>query len=250
MIEASDLLFQRNGVYILNSVNLQVLPGELVVLLGPNGAGKSSLLRVLAGWQSIQQGQVLLNGRPVSNCSHTQRQQQLSVLSQFNPVVFDFTVDQLLRMGEVAPDTVQLAEIVSKLEIDFMLPRNYFSLSGGEKQRVHWARVLVQLLCSSTEATQFCLLDEPTAHLDIRYQHLCFDYLKSLLGRNFGVLAVLHDVGFALKYADRVLLLDQGSMIFDGKPAGENFRQALSRLYHVDFKALYADNLALLDKDE
>lgn len=204
---------------LLQDVSLDVLPGEFLAVLGPNGAGKSTLLGALAGDRSPAAGQVLLAGRPLSQWRKADLAHRRAVLPQHSTVAFDFTGRQIAELGLLAHrarlsdrQIGALAEqALTETEAAAFADRPYAVLSGGERQRVQLARVLAQ--CDADPGRlPFLLLDEPITGLDLAHQHAALASARRRTGRGLGVLAVLHDLNMAARYADRVAIVECGRL--------------------------------------
>lgn len=202
---------------LLSDVSLEVAPAEFVAIIGPNGAGKSTLLNALAGDRVLSSGEILLDGRPLTHWSKLELARRRAVLPQHSAVAFDFTGLQIAMLGLLAfRDTLSerqmqaLAEkALAETEALGFADRPYTVLSGGERQRVQLARVLAQ--CDADPvATPFLLLDEPITGLDLSHQHAALASARRRVDRGMGVLAVLHDLNMAARYADRVGIVENG----------------------------------------
>jgi iron complex transport system ATP-binding protein len=202
---------------LLSDVSIDVAPGELVAIIGPNGAGKSTLLNALAGDRPLASGEILLDGRPLSQWSKLELARRRTVLPQHSAVAFDFTGLQIAMLGLLAfrgslseRQMQALAErALAETEALAFADRPYTVLSGGERQRVQLARVLAQ--CDADPAaTPFLLLDEPITGLDLSHQHAALASARRRVDRGLGVLAVLHDLNMAARYADRVGIVEKG----------------------------------------
>ena len=202
---------------LLSDVSLDVAPGELVAIIGPNGAGKSTLLNALAGDRVLSSGEILLDGRPLTHWSKLELARRRAVLPQHSAVAFDFTGLQIAMLGLLAfRDTLAdrqmqaLAEkALAETEALGFADRPYTVLSGGERQRIQLARVLAQCDADPT-ASPFLLLDEPITGLDLSHQHAALASARRRVDRGLGVLAVLHDLNMAARYADRVGIVENG----------------------------------------
>ncbi len=204
---------------LIADVSLTVEPGEFLAVIGPNGAGKSTLLGALAGDRPLAKGHVLLDGRPIPRWSKRALAKRRAVLPQHSSVAFDFTGLQVAMLGLLAHRDClserqmrELAEqALGETEALSFADRPYTVLSGGERQRVQLARVLVQ--CDAEPANMpYLLLDEPIAGLDLSHQHAALASARRRADRGLGVLAVLHDLNMAARYADRVAIMEQGRL--------------------------------------
>ncbi|GLS91066.1 hemin import ATP-binding protein HmuV [Psychromonas marina] len=206
---------------ILRNVSAQFNYGQLTVLLGPNGTGKSSLLKVITQELPIR-GEVFFNQKTVQNWCSRALAKQVGVLPQSSSLVFNFSAQEVVELGGIALDCAN-AEIqhlakqnMQRTDTQHLATRSYPSLSGGEKQRVHFARVLTQL--EQSGAKKVLLLDEPTAALDLSHQHQTLTLAKQLAEQGAAVVIVMHDLNLAAQYADRVMILNNANIVADGTP--------------------------------
>jgi iron complex transport system ATP-binding protein len=225
MLEANDISLARGGNVILDRVTLRVAPGETVAIVGPNGAGKSTLLHVLSGEARPDGGHVHLAGKPVSSYRSHDLALRRAVLAQHVQVTFPFSVDEIVRMGageRRGTFVEQEAErALRATETTHLRDRIIGTLSGGEQQRVHIARILVQVACGRAAiGPGFMLLDEPTSSLDMRHQIDLARLAMAYATEGTGVIAVLHDLNLAAQFAQRVVVMDGGRIVADA-PARE-----------------------------
>jgi iron complex transport system ATP-binding protein len=238
-VPAGDLLAATRGVTValagnpvLRDVSVEVHAGEIVALVGPNGAGKSTLLNVLSGDLEADSGEVLIDGANLLSWSVNELALRRAVLPQQSTVTFPFLASDVVRMGRApwaqTPAEDEDDEIVrdslAQAEADYLAGRQYTTLSGGERARVALARVLAQ-------RTQLLLLDEPTAALDIHHQELVLELMRERTTHGEGAVVVLHDLGLAAAYADRIVVLAHGRVIADGPPAQVLTGDLLSEVY-------------------
>ncbi|GLQ04789.1 heme ABC transporter ATP-binding protein [Sneathiella chinensis] len=239
MIDALSLSHAVGSKTILDQVSLQARPGEILSILGPNGAGKSTLLKCLAGYIRPTRGQVRLDGRPIQDIDLSELARRRAVLTQQIALNFPFTALEIAAMGRTAlagnePPSNALAiarEALSLTEVSHLADRPISSLSGGEQQRVHMARVLAQLWGQESACL---LLDEPTSALDLKHQFRLFDLCRSLCDkRGFAVVVILHDLALARRVSDQTLLLRGGQAFACGSSASVITPQAISDLYEI-----------------
>jgi len=232
MIEARDLSCRRTG---LAGVSLRFRCGELVAICGPNGAGKSTLLSLLCGERRPDGGEVLLDGRPVLALPSAQRARRIGVLPQASSLAFAFRVDEVVALGRLAApgpdDDAIVRRAMEEAGVLHLAARTYPTLSGGEKQRVHLARVLAQL--ADADGAHL-LLDEPTASLDPAQQHAVLRVARKRARAGFAVVAVLHDLGLAARHADRIVLLRAGRVLAEGTPWEVLEPSLLRRCYGIE----------------
>ncbi|MEU4655899.1 heme ABC transporter ATP-binding protein [Streptomyces sp. NPDC023723] len=239
LAEAEAVRVRLGGRPVLDGVDVTVRAGQLLALVGPNGAGKSTLLAALAADLPATGGVVRMHGRPVSAWSPAELALRRAVLPQSAALSFPFPVAEVVRMGR-APyagtpaadqDDAVVAEAMARTEVSAFAGRPFAALSGGERARVALARVLAQ-------RTPLLLLDEPTAALDLRHQELVLRLCRERARAGDAVVVVLHDLGLAAAYADRVAVLRAGRLAADGPPA-EVFRDdLLSEVYDQPVEVL------------
>ena len=221
MLEVKSLAARR-GSFHLSVDRWRVDAGEVNAVLGTNGAGKSSLFGVLAG-DSSYSGSITLHGRSLGDWPRQALARHLGVLLQQAELSFSFTAAEVVALGLIPLQVgwregmARVRDALEQTDSGHLADRAYPGLSGGERQRVNLARVLLQL--SEAESPPLLLLDEPTSAQDLGHQHsllqLASDYASE---RGWGVVAILHDLNLALRYADRCLLLDRGMVAAEGTP--------------------------------
>jgi iron complex transport system ATP-binding protein len=231
-LRAAGVSVRLGGAEVLRDVDLAVTGGELVALAGPNGAGKSTLLGALAGDVALDSGEVTLDSRSVHTVAPTALARQRAVLLQQQGLSFGFRVTDVVRMGrspwhrtpEADRDDEVVASAMGLTDVDALADRVFPTLSGGERARTSFARVLAQ-------ETPVLLLDEPTAALDIRHQEALLAVARTAARSGSAVVVVLHDLSLAAAYADRVCLLDAGRVAADGRPEEVLTAERLSAVY-------------------
>ena len=227
---------------LVDRVSLAIEPGEVVVLLGPNGAGKTTLLRMLAGEIRPSGGAIAWEGVPISDWKPRSLAAKRAVMSQSHPPTFPFTVFEVISIGlegigggcdrrtrlAVIEEALAAADLVSLAGAD------YGTLSGGERQRVQFARALAQLrIGGRSERRQAMFLDEPVASLDLCHQLALMDRAGDLAGEGIAVVAVLHDLNLAVRYADRLIVLAEGRVRGVGVPSEVLSDALLREVYRV-----------------
>jgi iron complex transport system ATP-binding protein len=198
----------------LDTVTASLDPGCITAICGPNGAGKSSLLQCLAGLLTPDAGQVLLGGVPLPQ--GRERARRIGYLSQTGEIAWDLSVAGLASLGRLPhrdSGEAQVAAALAALDLTHLAARPVSSLSGGERARALLARVL-------TGEPEWILADEPLAALDLAHQLALLARLREAAKQGAGVVLVLHDLALAMNHADRVLVLDRGTIAADGAPEG------------------------------
>jgi len=228
----------RQGRAILSHVSLAATPGRLLVLVGPNGAGKSTLLGALAGRIRPDAGYVTLDGLPLTAWEPRALARRRAMLSQRVDLAFGFTAREVVMLGRSphVPDTARDEAIaVAALRAAHawdLRDRRYTALSGGEQQRVQLARVLAQVWQGGSQGA-WLLLDEPEAGLDIAHQHFILRRARACAAMGLGVIAVLHDLNLAARYADDVAVLAGGALLRHGAPGEALDTALLSEIYGI-----------------
>jgi len=247
MLEANNITFRVGNKALISDVSLDFAPGKLHLLIGPNGAGKSTLIKVLARLLRPQTGTISYEGADVRESHEPDLAKRRAVLSQAVEVAFPLSVREVVMMGRYphfgghpGPADEQIVdELMQFFDVTEFSERDYQTLSGGERQRVNFARVLAQLWQSppgtpssngsSSRRCRFLFLDEPLTFLDIRHQ---IDFMKKI--RNFTdapdvvTVGVVHDLNLAARFADQVVLLNEGRVMAKGSApevlTGDNIR--------------------------
>ena len=243
MLRAEGLGLDIGSKTLVTDVSLAIQPGEMVALCGPNGAGKSTLLRLLSGEQEPTRGEVHFRDRRLAEWTPIQLARCRAKLSQESQLTFGFRVWDVVEMGRFPHDSPgRDAEIIERcmrtVGIDNLQDRFYTSLSGGEKQRVHLARVLAQLDTLDSGA-RLLFLDEPTSALDLLHQEVALKQAHTLCrAEGVGVVVVLHDLNLAAAWADRILLMKDGRIRHRGAPAEVLSTAVLRDVYAIDVLVL------------
>lgn len=229
---------------IVRDANIDIPLGQLTVALGRNGAGKSTLLEALTSHHPTASGRITWNGTPAHQLSRQALARQRAVLSQQVSINFPITVQQLAEMGTyAAPETLSASDMativgdtLAEVGAAAWVQRPFNSLSGGEQKRVLLAKALIQLRSTQPtgDAPQYLFLDEPTASLDVEQQFELLELVKRLaLERGIGVFAILHDLNLAAQFADQVVLLQQGRVVFSGTPQAAFTPERLAAVFGI-----------------
>lgn len=243
LVQVKDLHFEIEGRKLLNDIQFSLDSGELLVVIGRNGAGKSTLLKHLTGEQKNTEAQLDLFGQPLLSHKVKELARIRAVLPQSTQLNFDYKVLEVVMLGriphqkmqkETAEDFKISCDCLEQVGLKGYEDRDYLTLSGGEQQRVHLARVLAQLTQAEEHKEQHRLLflDEPTSSLDIAHQHQVLDIVRGLTKKQMGVLAILHDLNLAAQYADRILVLSEGKILAMGKPFEVLTSEILREAFH------------------
>ncbi|MCL4166897.1 UNVERIFIED_CONTAM: hypothetical protein GTU68_030002 [Idotea baltica] len=220
-LTVNNISLELGGASILSNVSATLNRGEVVGLIGPNGAGKSSLLRSILGLVKIKSGSVKIDDENVDDLNLKERAKKMAYAAQGSPVHWPLTVEHIVGLGRVPhlnpwqkltmDDQLIIDYAIERTDCAHLKDRSVTSLSGGERARVLLARVL------ATNA-HYILADEPVAALDPAHQLQVMDILKNLTTSDCGVMVVMHDLGLAQRYCDRIILLNEGKMLGQDTP--------------------------------
>ncbi len=246
MLEAAAVSVRIGRATLLDNISVALRGGETVAIVGPNGAGKSTLLRTLSGDQRCSDGEIYLKGRALASFAPRDLAQHRAVLSQHVDVSFPFTVEDIVTMGAeertraAAHPLVDAA--IEELNLNALRHRELPTLSGGEQQRAHFARVLVQLSCGEqAHGPGVLLLDEPTSSLDLRHQIALLEIARRRARLGFAVVAVLHDLNLAVRFADRMIVLSAGKLHADGQTSQIITADLIKDVFRVETAIGYDD---------
>lgn len=235
-LEATDLTVRYPNVPVpaLDSVNLIVPKGAFYAVLGPNGSGKSTLLRALLGMVALASGRAHLSGQLISDWNRRALACEAGVVTQSESGAFPITVRELVAMGryphlgalqsERVTDRAAINEAMRMCDVGDLAHRYLSTLSGGELQRARVARAFAQ-------EPNILLLDEPTASLDIRHEMEILELLRASADRGMTIFLITHHLDLAARFADRLLLLDQGRVAAEGEPREVLLEATLRRVY-------------------
>ncbi|MCW7492505.1 heme ABC transporter ATP-binding protein [Leptospira sp. 2 VSF19] len=220
-IEAIDLSYSIGEKSILSKIELEIHPGKLHVLMGRNGAGKSSLFHILCGDISPKIGNIYLDGIELKNYSKTQLAKIRAVLTQDAAITFPISSKEVIELGRHPhiSDPIRDKEIVQTcIKITGSTEQkdqNYSTLSGGEKQKINFGRILAQVW---ETPPRYIFLDEPVSALDIPNQYKMLNLCRHMADQGYAVFMILHDLNLAALYADTITLLHKGKIIKSGNP--------------------------------
>ena len=237
-LEIDGLTVRYGDRLALARVSLRVEPGEFVALAGPNGAGKSTLLRAVLGLARAEEGTIRVDGRSLAELPVRERARRVAWVPQEELprdivrllvyVLFGRYAHRPAFSGEDARDRALARAALADAGLEDRADSGVLELSGGERQRLILARALVQ-------QTRLLLLDEPTAHLDIAHELEMLARVSEAVARpGGGVLAAMHDLNLAARFADRIVVLHRGRRVADGPPAEILTPALLREVWGVD----------------
>ena len=246
MLDAKNIYLTLGGRHILSGVDLQLQPGQVTAILGPNGAGKTSLLRILSGEIPPGEGRVSINGETLRDIPVRRLGQIRAFLHQDSSLDFAFTVLEVVLLGrsphmlvgERPEDYAAARRALEEADLSDRADDLYTKLSGGEKQRVHLARVLAQIDEPSVKEQRYLFLDEPTNNLDLSHQRTINRIVRRLASRGVSVCIVLHDLNQAFAVSDHVIVLDRGQLALEGSPEYIARSPECERIFNVDLQRI------------
>ena len=246
ILEAQAVSMVVGGATLVDGIDLRIAAGEMVAIVGPNGAGKSTLLRMLSGDLRPTRGQIRLKQRDIHLYAPRALAHHRAMLSQHVNVTFPFTVEEIVHMGAGDAGRAAAQRLVDaaldEVGLTHFSHRQLPTLSGGEQQRAHFARVLVQLACGERlHGPGLLLLDEPTSSLDMRHQIDLVETARLRARNGTAVIAVLHDLNLAMRFADRIVLLHRGKLAVDGGRTDAITAETIRRIFEVDVTIDYTD---------
>jgi iron complex transport system ATP-binding protein len=235
-LSASHVFVWIGAREIVRDANLSLNAGELLALVGPNGAGKTTLMRALAGLIPAQ-GAITLADKPLGSLGPRERARMVSYLPQGHIFHWPMSVEEIVMLGR-APhgdafssaspdDRAAVAHAMATTETGMFADRAVTTLSGGEKARVALARAL------ATQAPVL-LADEPTAALDPRHQLVVMELLREAARRGNAILAIMHDLTLAARFADRVLVMHEGRIVAQGTPVEALAPERLASVFGIE----------------
>lgn len=249
MYKIENLNFEIQKKEILKNISLSIKNNNFLSIVGPNGCGKSTLIKTINRNIDIQSGGITLNDKNIENFSDKDLALKRSVLNQSFSFPYSFKAIEIVEMGLYAYELNAkekndiLDYVVGKLHLNSLRDKNYLVLSGGEKQKIQFARVVVQL-CASCEKEKYLFLDEPTLNLDIFYQFKILDLAKELQkDLKIGVCAILHDINQAYLYSDEVVMMKDGQIKYFGVTKDILNYKNIFDIFEVKSEFVYSKNL-------
>lgn len=241
MLEVQHLSISYGTHQVVKDLSFQVQEGQWLMIVGPNGAGKSTVLNAITQGAAYT-GTILLNGADIRKQKAAQRAKEVGVLAQNHFVGYEFTVEEIVRLGRYAHSTglfsgwkdgdeQAVEEALALTGMADLRRQSVLTLSGGELQRAFLAQVFAQ-------NPNLLLLDEPTNHLDLIYQKQVFLLIEQWVKKpGRAVVSVVHDLSLAKAYGTAALLLHKGQLVASGAVSQVLCPQNLDPVYEMDVYA-------------
>lgn len=219
-IELKHLSKSYQQQRVVNDLSLNIAKGQFTAFIGPNGAGKSTVLSMMSRLIEADQGQVLLDGQDLQQMKSADIAKKMAILKQSNHTELRLSIEDLVAFGRFPYSQGRLTEqdrqvidrCIAYMDLDALRHRQISELSGGQRQRAYIAMILAQ-------DTDYILLDEPLNNLDMKHSSQIMRVLKDL-AENHGksIIVVIHDINFASVYADHIIAMKEGELLYQGHP--------------------------------
>ena len=229
--------FGYNGTDVLNDVRFEAHSGELIGLIGPNGSGKSTLLRLMNGILRPKRGTIIMEGQELDKLKIDEIARRCANVPTEFSEDFNLSVQELVALGrypfskglwwDTSEDEALVTEAMKKYGVYHLRERRFSELSSGEGQRVLLAKAMVQ-------CPRVMLVDEPSAHLDLRYKLEVMEHLREMLSGNVTIVIASHDLNLLARYCDKVMILSKGRIVAMGTPEEVITQEMVAEVYGVD----------------
>lgn len=244
MLSVKNISYKIDNKALLENICVDFEAGKLNLIIGPNGAGKTTLIKIICSQITTRQGGVYFDDKNINTYSLSELASIRAVLSQNIELSFPLTVSEIVMMGRyphfsVKPtsiDETACEEAMCFFDIIEFRDRNYMTLSGGEKQRVHFARLMAQIWFPVKNSHRYLILDEPLTFLDVRYQ---FDFMRKLTKllqrqRDIVIIGVVHDLNLAAKFGNYLVLLHHGNIMAMGNKHEVLTEENIRDVYQIE----------------
>lgn len=234
---------------VVRQVSLEIAEGQFTAFIGPNGAGKSTLLGIISRLINPDSGQVSLDGQNLQQMKNAEIARKMAILKQANHTELRLSVEDLVAFGRfpysrghlTAQDHQMIDQSIQYMELEPMRHQQLSELSGGQRQRAYIAMVLAQ-------DTKYILLDEPLNNLDMKHSAQIMRVLKDLcVNHGKSIIVVIHDINFASVYADQIIAMKHGALLYQGTPQQIMHEDILQDIFdfHIPIQQIQQHQLGL-----
>lgn len=238
MLKADQIQYKHKEFFILDEVNVSLEYGEFLAIVGPNGAGKSSLLSILANEIKQEKQKILFKDKNIRDWEVRELSMNKAKFSQHNSNEIPLQVKDVVMMGRYPyfdsqprkEDFEAMNKHLYETDVYHLKDREYSTLSGGEKQRVHLSRVMAQV--ENEIEKKLIFLDEPLNNLDVKHQYKALEIIKKFTRNLNSAIVVLHDLNLAAQFADKILLMKSGKVSAYGTPEEVFTAENISKAYN------------------
>ncbi|MGJ8662849.1 MAG: heme ABC transporter ATP-binding protein [Marinicella sp.] len=239
-LSVNHLNYKVGSKQLLSDVSITVKEPKVIGIIGPNGAGKSTLIKCLSGLL-LTEDTIEINHQKIESYSSAELAKVRAALPQESHLTFPFPAKDVVGMS-FALSTISkqhqneiIHQCLEKVAAEELSDRNFLSLSGGEKQRIHLARIIAQLMQHQiSENMRFLMLDEPTAPLDMKHQFHLFKELAHFKSKNLCSIVVIHDINLAASYCDELWVIDAGKLVSQATPHEVISQDLMKQVFKVD----------------
>ena len=249
MLDVSDLVFGYTENDNLKGIDMKIKPGEFVGLLGPNGSGKTTLMRCINKILKIREGSILIDEQDILELNMEDIAKICTTVPADTPLDFALTVRDFVSLGrtpyinsvwwESEEDERIVDQAMWDLGITMYEDRRLHELSSGERARVLLAKGVVQ-------TPKLMLVDEPSAHLDIKYKVQVMEILRDLTDKGLTVLLASHDINLMTRFCDRIMLLSKGRIIDYGLPKDVVTKDSIREVFDIEVELVEKDGIVYI----
>ena len=234
---------------VVRQVSLDIGEGPFTAFIGPNGAGKSTLRGIMSRLMNPDEGQVMLDGENLQQMKNAEIAKKMAILKQANHTELRLSVEDLVAFGRfpyshghlTAQDHQMIDQSIQYMELEPMRHQQLSELSGGQRQRAYIAMVLAQ-------DTKYILLDEPLNNLDMKHSAQIMRVLKDLcVNHGKSIIVVIHDINFASVYANQIIAMKHGELVYQGTPQQIMHEDILQDIFdfHIPIQQIQQHQLGL-----
>lgn len=239
-VNIDEISFSYGNYDVLNNVSLDLEKGQILSIVGPNGSGKSTLLKCIVQILKQNNGEIYYEDTNIKEIDPKELAKKFGYVPQSSSQAFSFTVMDTVMLGRkpyiqwaVSKNDIEItSRVLKQMSLESISDRPLNELSGGQRQKVFIARAIAQ-------ETQTLLFDEPTNNLDIKHQLEVFDVVTDLSRKNNKtVIIVVHDLNYALRYSDKIIMLKDGQIYSAGKPEEVLTKENIKEVYDVEVEII------------